>query len=379
MRSVLKKGTTAVLAAFITMTALPVLAGCSGPSLEDLAGITYAPLEREDWQTATPEEVGLDPLLVARAYYEAEKRDTLFGLLVVKDGRLVAENYYNGADVDEIDRRASVTKSYTSALAGIAIDQGFLPGVDAKMLDYFPDVTVTDPRKNDITLRDMLRMQAGYPWEEENGQAWDIMWTGDYLHAVEDLPLTADPGTKFQYSSLTAHWTGVVVARSTGLDLMSLGNRYLFGPLGVTPGENWNRDVDGYYIGGGDILFTARDMARFGQLYLDGGVHNGRQLISTGWVNDSLATHVVKTWGNIGRFHDMGYGYYWWTAACGEHRVSFAWGHGGNLIVLVPDLNMVVVVTADSFYGPDRHMDSWPHEKANMELAADFIASLPAD
>jgi CubicO group peptidase (beta-lactamase class C family) len=380
-RAVPKRRWTGVLATLVVLLLFPTVAGCGGPSPEELATISYVPLERADWQTATPEEVGLDPLLVARAYYEAQKRDTLFGLLVVRDGKLVAEHYYNGADVDEIDRRASVTKSYTSALAGIAIDQGFLPGVDAKMLDYFPDVAprITDPRKWDITIRDMLEMEAGYPWEEDNDLAWNILWTGDYLHAIEDLPLTADPGTKFQYSTLTAHWTGVVVARSTGLDLMSLGNEYLFGPLGVTPGENWNRDVDGYYMGGGDILFTARDMARFGQLYLDGGVYNGQQVISTSWVNDSIATRVKKSWSNIGKFKDMGYGYYWWTATCGDHQVSFAWGHGGNLIVLVPDQNTVVVVTADSFYGPDNFTDSWPHEKANIELAANFIASLPAE
>ena len=229
------------------------------------------------------------------------------------------------------------------------------------------------------TVRDMLGMRAGFPWEEKNAQAWDILWSGEYLNAVEDLPLSADPGAKFQYSNLTAHWTGIVVARSSGLDLLSFGNEYLFGPLGVTPGEGWNRDVDGYYIGCGDILFTARDMARFGQLYLDGGVYEGRRLIPAGWVADSLATHTEGAWGNIGRFHDIGYGYYWWSATAGEHRVNFAWGHGGNLIVLVPDRDMVVVVTADSFWGRDVHFDSWPHEKANMALAASFIASLPAD
>jgi CubicO group peptidase (beta-lactamase class C family) len=312
-------------------------------------------------------------------YYEAQKRDTLYGLLVVKGGKLIAEDYFNGADVDEIDRRASVTKSYTSALAGIAIDKGFLPGLDEKMLDYFTDVPVSDPRKYDITVRQMLQMRAGFPWEEKNQQAWDIMWSGEYLGAIEDLPLSADPGTKFQYSNLTAHWTGIVVARSTGMDLMTLGNEYLFGPLGVTPGEGWNRDVDGYYIGCGDILFTARDMARFGQLYLDGGVYDGQRLLSADWVNASLARYTEKAWGNIGRFHHIGYGYYWWSATAGEHRVNFAWGHGGNLIVLVPDLDVVVVVTADSFYGKDVHFDSWPHEKANIELVADFIASLPVD
>jgi CubicO group peptidase (beta-lactamase class C family) len=88
---------------------------------------------------------------------------------------------------------------------------------------------------------------------------------------------------------LTAHWLGIIVARASGMDLMALGNKYLFGPLGVTAGEEWNRDVDGYYIGCGDIQFTARDIARFGLLYLSSGVYEGERIIPAEWVNDFIA------------------------------------------------------------------------------------------
>jgi len=357
---------------------LSVFAGC-GPSTDDLKAVNYTPLPVGDWEISTPEEQGLDPLTVAEAYYNADKLETIYSLLVVKNGYLVAEKYFNTGSVDELSRRASVTKSYTSALTGIAIDQGYLSGVDLKMMEFFPDVadTITDPRKKQITIQQMLQMRAGYPWEETDSALWDIIWSGEYLSAIENIPLTADPGTRFQYSNLTAHWTGIIVARATGMDLMSFGEQYLFSLLGVKAGEGWNRDLDGYYIGGGDILFTARDMARFGLLYLNDGSYKGDQVISADWVHDSLQSYSEKTWDNIGRFHNLGYGYYWWSAKVGEHRVNFAWGHGGNLIVLVPDQDMVVVVTADPFYGKDNHWNSWKYEKANISLVGEFIGSIP--
>jgi CubicO group peptidase (beta-lactamase class C family) len=359
---------------------LPVLAGC-GPSADDLQAVDYAPAVRDDWEVSTPAAEGLDPMLVAKMYYKAADIDTIYSLLVVKNGYLVAEDYFNAGSIDELGKRASVTKSYTSALVGIALDQGYIESIDQKMLDFFPDVApqITDPRKEQITVRNMLEMRAGYPWEEENAAAWDALWSGEYLSQVAAIPLTADPGTRFQYSNLTANWLGIIAARASGMDLMTLGNEYLFGPLGVTPGEGWLRDVDGYYIGCGDILFTSRDMARFGQLYLDGGEYQGERLISADWVRDSLKTYTVNEFEvkSIGRFKDMGYGYMWWSAKVGDRYVNFAWGHGGQLIVLVHDMDMVVVTTADPFWGKDIHFDAWKYESAIIKMVSDFVSSLP--
>ena len=364
----------------IIILVVSLIGGC-GPSTEDLAVVDYTPIVRDDWEISTPEAQGLDPMLVARMYYNAEKHDTIYSLLVVKNGKLIAEKYFNVGSIDELGKRASVTKSYTSALVGIALDKGYLSSVDQKMLEFFPDIAdqIKDPRKEQITIRNMLEMRSGYPSEEHNAAAWEIMWSGDYLDAIADLPLSADPGTRFQYSNLTAHWTGIIAARASGMDLMALGNKYLFGPLGVTPGEDWLRDVDGYYIGSGDILFTSRDMARFGQLYLDGGEYNGQQIVSADWVHDSLQTYTANEFEvtSIGQFKNMGYGYMWWSAKVGDRYVSFAWGHGGQLIVLDHVNDMIVVTTADPFWGKDTHFDAWKYEKAIIETVADFVAALP--
>ena len=147
---------------------LSMLVGCgpSGPSIEDLKGIEYTPLSGDDWQVSTPAEQGLDPMLVAELYYNANKLETIYSLLVIKNGYLIAEKYFNEGSVEQKDRLQSVTKSYTSALVGIALEQGYLSSVGQKMLDFFPEIAgqITDPRNEQITIQYMLQMRAGYPW-----------------------------------------------------------------------------------------------------------------------------------------------------------------------------------------------------------------------
>ncbi len=358
---------------------LALLSGCdsSPAATEVLESIDFAPLPGSDWQASTPVEQGLDPLLVAELYQEAADLETLYSLLVVKDGRLIAEDYFNEGAPDQKALLQSVAKSYTSALVGIALDRGCLSSVDQKMIDFFPDFAdqMTDPRKRQITIRDMLQMRAGYPSEESDDTLWEAVWSDDYDHLVADFPLTSDPGAAFQYSNLTAHWLGIIVARACDTDLKSFGQEYLFDPLGAEIGA-WRKDLDGYNWAAGEIHVSARDAAKFGLLYLNDGQIEGQQIVPAAWVDDSLQTYSDDAYDNIGDFRDIGYGYQWWSATVGDYRVNFAWGHGGQLIVLVDELNMVVVVTADPFY-ETYGSESWQHEKANFKLVGDFIDSLP--
>jgi CubicO group peptidase (beta-lactamase class C family) len=357
---------------------LSLLAGC-GPSTEDLAAVDYTPLPVEDWQVSTPEDQGLDPTLVAQLYYNAAELERLYGLLVVKNGHLVAEGYFNEGSVEQKARIQSATKSYTSALVGIALEQGCIESVDQKMIDFFPDLAdqITDPRKEEITIRQMLQMRAGYPWEESHPALWEGLLSGHYPPLIEDFPLITDPGTEFHYSNLTSNWLGIIVDRACGMNLKSYAEQHLFSLINAEAGD-WGTDWDGHNNGCGDLHFSARDMARFGLLYLHDGEYQGSQVISSEWVQDSLQTYSEHAWENIGRFRDIGYGYHWWSANAGEHHVNFAWGHGGQLIVLVDELDLVVVVTADPFY-LEHNSESWKHEKSHIELVADFISSLPGD
>lgn len=367
----------ATLAIFI----LTLLAGCdsSAPSIEDFESIDYRPLPGDDWQISTPEEQGLEPMLVAELYHDAAELETLYGLLVVKNGYLIAEDYFNEGSVGQKALLQSAAKSITSALVGLALEQGCLSSVEQKMIDFFPDFAdrIVDPRKREITLRDMLQMRAGYPPEESDQALWEAVWSGDYVHLVADFPLTSDPGTEFQYSNLTAHWLGIIVARACDTDLKSFGQEHLFDPLGSEIGD-WKKDLDGYNWAAGEIHVSARDAAKFGMLFLNDGQFEGNQIVPADWVRDSLQTYSEDAYDNVGEFRDIGYGYQWWSAKVGDHEVNFAWGHGGQLIVLLDDLNMVVVVTADPMYEV-YGSESWQHEKANIELVGDFIDSLSAD
>jgi CubicO group peptidase (beta-lactamase class C family) len=366
----------------LVMSALP----SSGPSIEDLLAVDYTPLPGGDWEVSSPAEQGLDPMLVAELYYNAAELETLYSLLVVKNGYLIAEDYFNEGSVDQKDRLQSVTKSYTSALVGIALDQGYLSSVDQKMLDFFPEVAdqITDPRKEQITIRDLLQMRAGYPWEETDPALWEGLLSGYYVPLIEEFPLITDPGTEFHYSNLSSNWLGIIVDRATGTNLKAYAEENLFLLLGVEAGE-WGTDAEGHNNGCGDLHFSARDAARFGLLYLDDGVYEGHQVVPADWVHDSLQRYsedinvtggFPANWGLS--FRDVGYGYQWWSARVGEHHFDLAWGHGGQLIVLLDELDMVIVVTAYPFY-LEHTSESWKHELANVNLVGEFIKSLPSE
>ncbi|MGB6873552.1 MAG: serine hydrolase [Dehalococcoidia bacterium] len=364
----------------IVLLVMSALASC-GPSIEDLLAVDYTPLPGDDWNVSTPEAQGLDPLLVAEMYYHAAELKTIYSLLVIKDGYLIAEDYFNEGSIDQKDRLQSVTKSYTSALVGIALNQGYLASVDQKMMDFFPELAdqITDPRKEQITIRQMLQMRAGYPWEESTAELFEMLYHGFQPSLLVEVPLVSDSGTQFEYSSLTSHLLGIIVARATDTDLKSFAEEHLFSPLHAEVGE-WIQDWEGYYNGHGDLHFSARDMAKFGLLYLNDGEYQGKQVISAEWVHDSLRMYSEDAWDyRVGRnFNDIGYGYQWWSVRAGDHRYNLAWGHGGQQIALLDELDMVIVVTADPLFG--QHGDSpWRLEKANLNLVANFIASLPSE
>ena len=363
-----------------TILILTILVGCS-PSNSELNAVEYAPLTEGDWKVSTPAEQGLDPILVAKLYYNAAKLETIFGLLVVKNSHLIAERYFNKGSVEQKARVQSVTKSITSAMAGIALDQGFLSSVDQNMIDFFPEVAdkITDPRKKQITIRHLLQMRAGYPWEESHPDLWKGLLSGHYPLLIEEFPLVSDPGAKFHYSNLTSNWLGIIIDRVCGMNLKAYAEKHLFSHLDVKAGE-WGQDAEGHNNGCGDLHLTARDTAKFGLLYLNDGVYDGNQIVPADWVHHSLQTYSVNEAfvKRVGDFSDIGYGYHWWSANVGRHHVNFAWGHGGQLIVLLDAFELGIVVTAKPFW-KEHGDESWKHEKAIIKLVGKFIDSIPKE
>ena len=257
------------------------------------------------------------------------------------------------------------------------------------MMEFFPELTdqISDPRKEQSTIRDLLQMRAGFPDEERESPYLDLLFFTDdwqnWLPHLVDFPLSSDPGAEFRYSNLTSHLLGVIVARACGTDLRTFAQANLFSPMDAVVGE-WTADADGYNFGCIEIQVTARDMAKLGLLYINGGEYSGSQIISADWIEDSLQRYSeginFTGWlsSRYGSFRELGYGYQWWSAEVGGHHFNYASGHGGNYIILLHDLDMIIVTTADPLYGRDLASEGgWKYESAINRVVGDFIKSLP--
>jgi len=346
--------------------------------------VEFTPLDLDDWEISTPEAEGLDPRYLKELYrnaimLEREYEDHLYSVLVIKNGYLIAERYFAGRSYNHATASASVTKCYTSVLVGLALLQdNVLSSLDQQVYGFFPeyDWDNTDPRKKDITIRQMLQMRSGFPWEEREGYMDDFASTSDWLSLMLSFPLTSDPGTIYGYSNLSAHVLAVIAARATNSQLSTFAQTYLFDPLGVTAGY-WPQDAQGNNAGHGDLRIRPRDMAKFGQLTLNDGLFNGAQIVPVDWVTESTTPYSFNIFGGeiLYSFQQINYGYCWETALCGDHNVTFAWGHGGQLIVIARSLNMVVVATADNLLG-DFTPEGWGKESAVLDLVGYFIGSI---
>ncbi len=320
---------------------------------------TVAPPQAGDWAVSTPEQQGLDGRVLES--YVRQAGAGAFGevhsLLVVRHGSLVTEAYFRGYDEASLHPAYSVTKSVTSALVGIALDQGRLTSVHQGILGSFPEygeIQHMDPDKASITLEDVLTMRAGFEWDEwtypyadpRNG-ASRLAASPDWIRYVLDLPMKDPPGSTFRYNSGCSMLLGGVVRSATGVPAHEFARTSLFGPLGIGT-YRWETGPAGVTNTGWGLHLRPRDMARLGLLFLQNGEWNGRRLVSRAWVEASTARHVSLADGR-------GYGYQWWRlplasgGSPGPDDIRFAWGWGGQFIFVVPSLDMVVTSTAGDY------------------------------
>ncbi|TWB40476.1 serine hydrolase domain-containing protein [Nitrospirillum pindoramense] len=332
--------------------------------LGGLAGTALASL--------TPGTAGATETIVSRltALLETWRSDPhpdLKGVVVMRHGRRIAEAYYNGDGPATLHDIRSATKSLTSLLMGIAIDQGRVAGVDAPIGRYLPGPLPAGWEA--ITIRDLLTMRSGLaaddtdPASPGNEDTLDAAGekNGDWAAAALAVPVREPPGRSYQYCSLNAFLAGLIVERATGQSLDALAQEALFTPLGIGP-HNWRTLPGGHGTGQGNLSITARDAALIGQMVLNQGTHNGHRVVSARWLRDSLArTHPIAASDPYADF----YGYMWYAKdePVGDGRtvpVHFASGNGGNKIYVVPSLDLVVAVTSIAYgkgYGQRRSQD----------------------
>ena len=296
-----------------------------------------------EWKTSTPAEQGLNPDILSKALDEAREKSYYYSLLIVRNGYLVAEEYYLDEDKNTRAFTFSVTKSYISALVGIAIQKGYIDSVDQKLLDFFPEYVNedTDPRKFNITIRHLITMRAGFDHERNIGRT--MMQAENLIAAIIASKLRFDPGAYFLYSTHGVHLLSAILTKATGMSTLAFAKKVLFEPMGAES-VDWLTDQNGIFLGGAGMFLTPRDMARFGYLYLKNGMLDGQQIIPSGWIKESVTNHrdYVQDWKEM---NDVGYGYLWWTGRLNQHSIYFASGIGGQWILVIPDLDMVVVAT----------------------------------
>jgi len=262
----------------------------------------------------------------------------------------------------------SATKSITSLLIGITIDEGHIAGVNAPYLGLFPYVGYAnwDERKNDITLQHVLTMQLGLDWNE-----WNPPYSSpdnqlirfyedevDYSKAVLDLPLVADPGAQFAYNTAATISLGQAIENSAPLSLIDFGANALMGPLGITDIELLTTPT-GLPNGGGGFYVRTRDMAKFGQLVLNRGTWNGDRVVSEAWINESMTPRTDISFSNPDEWDWQveGYGYQWWLGhydmAGTKIDTYVAWGFGGQWVIAIPSLNLVIAINSHGYDGSD--------------------------
>jgi len=322
------------------------------------------PWPAEDWPRAGLAEQGLDPApiekLVATIRANREIRN-VHSLLIVRNGRLVLEEYFDGHDADELHELQSVSKSFTSALVGIAIAQGKIEGVGEKVLSFFPDVENIDnldERKRRMTLEDLLTMRSGTDYHE-NGPGSPHFQLNDmsrgWTKFILDRPMISEPGTSFRYDSGAVILTSAILQARYGMHADRFAEEHLFGPLDIER-SRWFRNAEGHPHTGGGLHLRSRDMAKLGLLYLREGRWDGEQVVPADWVAASLSRHVEF---ERRSGHAVGYGYWWWVLppdpdGAGKRDVYAACGFKGQYIFVVPERDLAVVVTAGARNGGEQ-------------------------
>lgn len=232
----------------------------------------------EFWQISSPIEQGLDAELIAEGTATLKGYPALYSLLIIRNGQIVVEKYFNGQTKNHSHEIASASKSTMSALTGIAIEQGYLEDGDQTLGEVLPNQFSGNryPDKAGITLKGLMTMQTGFAWEpaisggKSSKQAVSIS-------AILDTPLSATE-TPFQYNTGATHVMSAIIDEATGTDTCSFAYRHLFDPLGIDV-DWWNQGQDGHYTGGWNMYLTPRELARFGLLYLNRGQWQGEQMI----------------------------------------------------------------------------------------------------
>ena len=303
---------------------------------------------------ATAATQGLDPAIMTRTVATAARLPRIRSLLVLRDGRTLAEHRFNGGPpLDQPVNIKSASKSVISALVGIAIERGVLRGVDQPVAPVLSrDLPRNaDPRLARVTVGNLLSMQAGL--ERTSGEFYG-RWVSspNWVASALSRPFVDAPGGAMLYSTGNTHLLSAMLTRASGRSTLQLAREWLGEPLGIAI-PTWPADPQGIYFGGNEMRLSPRALARFGELYRLEGVVAGKRIVPASWIAQSWTPRATSPWSG-GQ-----YGYGWFVGQAAGHPVRFAWGYGGQMVYVLPDLKLTVVVTSDAGGARDSgHIDA---------------------
>jgi len=241
---------SAKIFSFILLSAFIFLSSCSeGPTGPGASSFS--------WPSSTPEEQGMNSQLLAEALAQGDNKGFVDCILVIRNGHIVAEEYYNGFGKEIAHNVKSVSKSFLSAMTGIALRDEHLDNLNLKMLDFFPEYIypAIDPRKHNITIKHLLMMREGIDHERNNYS--QIYNSSNWIKTTIEFPLLYDPGSTFSYNTFQTHLLSAIITKASGVSTKDFAEEYLLDKMGVELAD-WQRGPQGYYFGGNNMYFTPR-------------------------------------------------------------------------------------------------------------------------
>lgn len=318
------------------------------------------PLDTGDgWTINTPQSQGMSDTAISQAYslfFSENKLHNAISLLVIRNGVLVAEAYSRSESYrDYPEAIQSATKSISSILTGIAMDEGYITSLDLTLYEIYPE-KFSSSRYQNVSLANLLTMSSGINFDND---AFSIELINDKpkdsIKHILGKPSYATPGQEFYYRDADPHLLSYALQKLTGRTLARYAQEKLFDPLGIS-NVQWLQDNNGINFGAYGVFLKPRDFARIGLLMLQDGFWNASAVVSSSWVNTSTTQQIpLSSRADYARHYQ--YGYYWWLIP--ELNAYTSWGHGGNFTVVIPDKNLLVVLTAYPYsgFGPGVHLD----------------------
>ena len=331
-------------------------------------------------ETASLESVGLDsiPIKQMMNFINATSGHTIHNILIIKDNKLVFEEYFEGykllwsaADMngelidytkDTDHFMASVSKSVTSVVVGIAVKEGLISNVNNKIIDYFPEYAdILTGEKANITIQHLLTMSCGleldestYSYNDSRNELRQVITMDEPIAHILSKPLQSTPGTHFSYSSGTGIVLSAIIEKVTEMKFLDYANSRLFDPL-RSAGGVWTSIHNGLTFASGGLYFKPRELSKIGLLFLNNGIWEGKEIITPDWIEQSHDGHIST---NNAFFQNSSYGYQWWntefTVNGVSHKCSFAAGWGDQFMFIIPGLDMIIEFNSGNFTGTSR-------------------------